>query len=120
MTAPPRSPCRFLFLFTGRPTPLRVESNGTLQLTGDTAFFTSGCNPLPNANYGQTLFPYYDDLRTDAQSPDCVEFRQRVRRLHFGGRALRLTGSLTLNGARVILVDPAQPTLKCQLSRELH
>ena len=56
-------------------TSVLVESNGTLQLTGDTAFFTSGCNPLPNANYGQTLFPYYDDLSTDAAiSPDCVNF----------------------------------------------
>jgi hypothetical protein len=52
-----------------------VESNGTLQFTGDTAFFASGCNPLPNANYGQTLFPYYDDLSTDgAISPDCSNF----------------------------------------------
>ena len=52
-----------------------VESNGTLQLTGNTAFFTSGCNPLPNANYERTLFPYYDDLRTDdANTPDCVNF----------------------------------------------
>ncbi len=50
-----------------------VESNGTLQFTGDTAFFTSGCNPLPNPNYDRTLFPYYDDLRTDAQ-PDCSVF----------------------------------------------
>ena len=39
------------------------------------AFFASGCNPLPNANYGQTLFPYYDDLRTDdLNTPDCVNF----------------------------------------------
>ena len=52
-----------------------VESNGTLQLTGNTAFFTSGCNPLPNANYERTLFPYYDDLRTDdANTPDCANF----------------------------------------------
>ena len=52
-----------------------VESNGTLQLTGNTAFFTSGCNPLPNANYERTLFPYYDDLRTDdVSTPDCVNF----------------------------------------------
>ena len=52
-----------------------VESNGTLQFTGDTAFFTSGCNPLPNANYDRTLFAYYDDLRTDdANTPDCVNF----------------------------------------------
>ena len=52
-----------------------VESNGTFQFTGDTAFFTSGCNPLPNPNYGQTLFPYYDDLSTDpAISPDCSNF----------------------------------------------
>ena len=52
-----------------------VESNGTLQLTGNTAFFTSGCNPLPNANYERTLFPYYDDLRTDdVNTPDCVNF----------------------------------------------
>jgi hypothetical protein len=52
-----------------------VESNGTLQFTGDTAFFTSGCNPLPNPNYARTLFPYYDDLSTDpAISPDCSNF----------------------------------------------
>ena len=71
MTAQRRSPCRFLFLFTVQIyTSALVESNGTLQFTGDTTFFTSGCNPLPNANYGQTLFPYYDDLRTDtANSP---------------------------------------------------
>ena len=69
MTAPPRSPCRFLFLFTGTSyTSVLVESNGTLQFTGDTAFFASGCNPLPNANYGQTLFPYYDDLSTDTEN----------------------------------------------------
>ena len=56
-------------------TSVLVESNGTLQLTGDTAFFATGCNPLPNANYGQTLFPYYDDLRTDdLNTPDCVNF----------------------------------------------
>ena len=56
-------------------TAILVESNGTLQFTGDTAFFSSGCNPLPNANYGQTLFPYYDDLSTDVNvSPDCNNF----------------------------------------------
>ena len=46
-------------------TSASVESNGTLQFTGNTAFFASGCNPLPNPNYQRTLFPYYDDLRTD-------------------------------------------------------
>ena len=61
-----------------------VESNGTLQLTGNTAFFTSGCNPLPNANYERTLFPYYDDLRTDdVNTPDCVNFAWRMRHVHF-------------------------------------
>ena len=28
-----------------------AESNGTLQFTGDTTVFTSGCNPLPNVGY---------------------------------------------------------------------
>ena len=52
-----------------------VESNGTLQFTGNTTFFTSGCNPLPNSSYQRTLFPYYDDLSTDpAISPDCSNF----------------------------------------------
>ena len=45
-------------------TSVLVESNGTLQFTGNTAFFNSGCNPLPNATMA-TLFPYYDDLSTD-------------------------------------------------------
>jgi len=56
-------------------TSARVESNGNLQFTGNTVFFATGCNPLPNSNYQRTLFPYDDDLSTDpAVSPDCSNF----------------------------------------------
>ena len=48
----------------GQPyTSAVVESNGTIQFTGDTSVFTNTC--LPGDSYGRTLFPYWDDLCTD-------------------------------------------------------
>jgi len=40
-----------------------VDSNGTLQFTGDNTTFTNTC--LPGSLYGRTFFPYWDDQRTD-------------------------------------------------------
>ena len=47
----------------GHPyTSAAVESNGTIQFTGDTSVFSNTC--LPGEDYGRTLFPYWDDLYT--------------------------------------------------------
>ena len=56
----------FPYTFTTRPlTASIVSSNGNAQfVTTDTAF-TNVC-PLPWAAHNYTIFPYWDDLRTDA------------------------------------------------------
>jgi hypothetical protein len=70
-------------------TPVSVAfagSNGDLQLTatpGEKLFYWQQCvpvNPDQGGPYLNTLFPYYDDLRTDETGvcPDCGIFTQTV------------------------------------------
>ncbi|PYK64400.1 MAG: hypothetical protein DME50_13760 [Verrucomicrobia bacterium] len=42
-----------------------VASNGTLDLIGNAAPFTHGCQVLPNSFWNMAILPYQDDLRTD-------------------------------------------------------
>jgi hypothetical protein len=49
-----------------------ISSNGDLQFDSNNFGFGSYC-PYPNQFFGATIFPYQDDLRTDAQ-PDCSVF----------------------------------------------
>ena len=42
-----------------------VASNGTLDLIGNAAPFTHGCQVLPNTLWSMAILPYQDDLRTD-------------------------------------------------------
>ena len=50
-----------------------VSSNGSLDLTGTQAPFTHGCQVLPSTLWSRAIFPYQDDLRTDA-NPGCSGF----------------------------------------------
>src|SRR6476659_4235129 len=50
-----------------------VASNGSLDLTGTQAPFTHGCQVLPSTLWSRAIFPYQDDLRTDA-NPGCSGF----------------------------------------------
>ena len=45
-----------------------VASNGILDLIGNQAPFTHGCQVLPDNLWDMAILPYQDDLRTDAQS----------------------------------------------------
>ena len=45
---------------------VNVSSNGNAQFTGSDAAFTNVCLPWSDHNY--SIFPYWDDLRTDANS----------------------------------------------------
>jgi len=70
----------------GTPTIVAyVGSNGTLQFAGPQPkpFFFAQCvpvNPTMGGPFLNTLFPYYDDLRTDdlVACPDCGVFAQTV------------------------------------------
>ena len=50
-----------------------VASNGSLDLIGTQAPFTHGCQVLPSTLWTMAIFPYQDDLRTDANS-GCSSF----------------------------------------------
>ena len=44
---------------------VNVASNGSLDLIGNQAPFTHGCQVLPSASWTMAILPYQDDLRTD-------------------------------------------------------
>jgi hypothetical protein len=48
-----------------------VVSNGNLQFTSTSTAFTNAC--LPSTAHNNTIYPHWDDLRTDAQ-PGCTAF----------------------------------------------
>ena len=76
---------------------ITVSSNGNAQFTTTDTAFTNVC-PLPWAAHDYTIFPYWDDQRTDANTGarlslvEPAAFSPRYR-------ALRPTGSSTSNGA---------------------
>ncbi len=46
-------------------TTVNVASNGSLDLIGTQAPFTTGCIVLPSSSFTMAILPYQDDLRTD-------------------------------------------------------
>lgn len=54
------------YLYYQAFTSAQVNSNGTLQFINTPLFYSNTCLPIPELTY--TLFPYFDDLRTDGTS----------------------------------------------------
>ena len=64
-------------------TSINVSSNGNAQFTTTDTAFTNVC-PLPWTTHNYTIFPYWDDQRTDANA-GCAGFPGRsMRCLHLG------------------------------------
>ena len=92
--------------FTGRPSTVRTSARtAALDLIGSTAPFTHGCLALPDRLWDMAIFPYQDDLRTDANRRMLRFPWRKLWHFHLI-TAARLTGSLTLNGARCTLPTP--------------
>jgi hypothetical protein len=54
----------FTYLFYGQPfTSANLNSNGTLEFSGNNLEFSNGC--LPEPTFNNAIFPHWDDLRTD-------------------------------------------------------
>ena len=80
---------------------INVSSNGNAQFTTVDAAFTNVC-PLPWGAHNYTIFPYWDDQRTDANS-GCAASLVEPAVSSPQCLALRPTGSSILNGARSTL-----------------
>ena len=95
-----------------------VASNGALDLIGTQAPFTHGCQVLPNTLWTMAILPYQDDLRTEINFPAARVSPAESAAFSPQSRALRLTGTLTLNGERCTLPTRLrQPTLKWSFPR---
>ena len=88
-----------------------LSSNGALDLIGTAGALHPWLSALPNTLWNMAIFPYQDDLRTDANFPDAPASLAQPVAFSPQSRAPRLTGSLTLSGARCTLPTPLrQPT----------
>jgi hypothetical protein len=83
-------------------------------LPGDSHAPGNECR-LPSVVLDAAIQPFQGDLRTDAQA-DCSVFSTGCG-VFTSVAARRLTGSFTLNGARLILTDGVQPTLNWPCTR---
>ena len=77
---------------------INVSSNGNAQFTTTDTAFTNVC-PLPWPTHNYTIFPYWDDQRTDANS-GCAAFPGGTCGFSPRCLALRPTGSSISNGVR--------------------
>ena len=80
---------------------INVSSNGPAQFTTTDTAFTNIC-PLPWTTHNYTIFPYWDDQRTDANA-GCAGFPGGYAVSSPRCLALRPTGSSISNGARSTL-----------------
>ncbi len=89
-----------------------VASNGTLDLIGNAAPFTHGCQVLPNSFWNMAILPYQDDLRTDNLGfTGCAGAEPAA--FSRPPQAARLTESSMSNGGqRTSLIRQPRPTLK--------
>src|SRR5205814_5680078 len=53
-------------------TSANVSSNGTLQFVSNSTAFTNAC--LPQTLFNNTIFPHWDDLRTDVGLSGCASY----------------------------------------------